>query len=337
MKFSPAKHLLLLLALVTFGGAIASADTAGKDFNPPSAAPGSLRFAWIYGSIVAKNNRDPRIQVQMYNEDTYIMRQNLAVHWEGSFMYLLFGNDRALLIDTGATASAAYFPLRETVDQVIRRWCDVRGKTDIPLTVVLTSGEDEAQNQGYAQFANRPNTILVPLGFEEMKAFYKFDSWPENLGTIDLGGRIITAVPTPGVFRDSLSFYDQYNDLLHTGHTILPGRIVIANYEVYMDSLRRLLAFNADGHPIKWIMGGHVEMKKTPGSDYTRRWTFKPEQRVLQMNGSLLKEIAGVTQLIDGHRQMMIQPDYIVMNEMGPGERLYGFPVYSPPAAYPLR
>src|SRR5271168_1318436 len=33
-------------------------------------APGSIAFRWIYGSRVAALNRDPRIQVVAYNEDT---------------------------------------------------------------------------------------------------------------------------------------------------------------------------------------------------------------------------------------------------------------------------
>ena len=36
-----------------------------------------------------------------------ILRQNMAIDYEAPFLYLLFGGDRALLLDTGATASAA--------------------------------------------------------------------------------------------------------------------------------------------------------------------------------------------------------------------------------------
>lgn len=341
MKHLPGKTLLLALAALALGGPAFSAAPSPaakpKNFNPPAAAAGSIRFNWIHGSIVSRNNRDPRIQVQMYNEDTYIMRQNIAVHWEAPFMYLLFGHDRALLIDTGATANPAWFPLRETVDKVIRRWCDVNGKADIPLTVVLTSGEDEAQNQGYSQFSGRPNTTLVPLDFEGMQGFYEFNRWPNYPAKIDLGGRVVTAIPTPGVFRDSVSFYDPYNDFLHTGHTILPGRIVIANYEAYRTSINRLYDFS-QANPVKWIMGGHIEMTVIPGKDYARRWWFKPNERVLQMDGSLLREIAGVTITIAGQKQQVFQPDYVLMNEMGPGERLTGFPVYTGPSGpYRLR
>ncbi len=107
-------------------------------------------------------NRDPRIQVMQYNEDTYILRENVCVHWEAPFTYLLFGNKGALLIDTGATPETAYYPLRTTVDAIVTRWSQMRGKKKVPLTVVLTSGEDIAQNQGLGQFAERSDTTLAP-------------------------------------------------------------------------------------------------------------------------------------------------------------------------------
>ena len=52
-------------------------------------------------------------------EHTVILRQSIADNYEAPFLYLLFGEDRALLLDTGATADATRFPLRETVDALI--------------------------------------------------------------------------------------------------------------------------------------------------------------------------------------------------------------------------
>ena len=43
----------------------------------------------------------------------------MAVHYEAPFMFLLFGDSRALLLDTGATANPQFFPLRRTVDAII--------------------------------------------------------------------------------------------------------------------------------------------------------------------------------------------------------------------------
>ena len=48
--------------------------------------------------------------------------QNMAVHPEAPFMFLLFGNDRTMLLDTGATRSPEFFPLRQTVDELVVQW-----------------------------------------------------------------------------------------------------------------------------------------------------------------------------------------------------------------------
>ncbi|WP_224283368.1 hypothetical protein [Streptomyces sp. LS1784] len=80
-----------------------------------------LDVRWIHGSPSAKHNTDPDIQVHEYDEHTVILRQNKAVHYEAPFLFLLFGTERAVLIDTGATAEAAYFPLRATVDELVEK------------------------------------------------------------------------------------------------------------------------------------------------------------------------------------------------------------------------
>jgi hydroxyacylglutathione hydrolase len=65
---------------------------------------------------------DPDIQVYEYDEHTFILCQNMAINYEAPFMFLLFGNTQAVLIDTGATESAELFPLRRVVDEVVDRW-----------------------------------------------------------------------------------------------------------------------------------------------------------------------------------------------------------------------
>ena len=59
---------------------------------------------------------EPALQVHRHAEGTWIMRQSLLDHWEGPFMYLFAGEERAILFDTGAPGK---FPLRETVDDLV--------------------------------------------------------------------------------------------------------------------------------------------------------------------------------------------------------------------------
>ena len=300
------------------------------DYGGEGPAPGNLAFRWIHGSVIAARNRDPRIQVVQYNEDTFVLRQNVCVHWEAPFTYLVFGNGGALLIDTGATADPAHYPLRDTVDAVIARWAGIRGRSRVPLTVVLTAPEDVAQHQGLGQFVGRPDTVIAPRPLAAMKAFHGLAAtWPEGIGTIDLGDRVVRVIPTPGTHRDGVSFYDPYTRLLFTGDLLFPGRIAIANDRDYHASLERLARWR-DAQPVKWVMGGHIDMQFLPGKAYPRFATHKPWERVLQMEPVLIDEAIAATREVMGKQMMLIRPDFHLLNRVSPDERTSVWPVGVP-------
>lgn len=312
-----------------------STEPVVHDYASDGPAAGSLSFRWAYGSNVAAKNRDPRVQAVQYNEDTFVMRENVCVHWEAPFTYLLFGNKGALLIDSGATSNAKYYPLREMVDALITRWGQARGRTKVPLTIALTSGEDVAQNQGLSQFAGRPDTTIVPPPLALMKRHYGLaESWPSGTGAIDLGDRIIQVIPTPGTHKDGVSFYDPYCDFLLTGDLLFPGRINIGNEGDYVASLERLQAF-AESHSVKFVMGGHIDMMFLPGKHYPRFATYKPYERVLEMEPELIAEALQYAREVQGQKIMLIRPDFILFNGISPDQRTgvwpEGVPRINPP------
>ncbi|MGK2910569.1 MAG: MBL fold metallo-hydrolase [Sphingobium sp.] len=289
-------------------------------------APGTLAFRWTYGSNVAAKNKDPRVQVVQYNEDTFVLRQNVCVHWEAPFTYLLFGNAGALLIDTGATADARHYPLRETVDAIIQRWAQARGRRKVPLTIALTSGEDTAQNQGLVQFAGRADTVIVPKPLAVMKRFYGLArNWPTGTGKIDLGDRVVEVMPTPGTHKDGVSFYDPYCDLLFTGDFLYPGKINIGNDRDFITSLERMKVFAAT-HSVKWILGGHIEMMFAPGRYYPRFATYKPYERVLEMDSGLIDEVLRYAREVQGKDMMLIRGDFVLYNGVSPDQRTKVWP-----------
>ncbi|BBC73943.1 hydrolase glyoxylase [Altererythrobacter sp. B11] len=300
------------------------------DYACEGPAAGNLAFRWIYGSNVAAKNRDPRVQVVQYNEDTFVLRQNVCVHWEAPFTYLLFGNKGALLIDSGATADAQYYPLRATVDAIITRWGQARGRSRVPLTVALTSGEDVAQNQGLVQFAGRPDTTIVPKPLGAMKDFYSLvSSWPSGTGRIDLGDRVVEVIPTPGTHKDGVTFYDPYCDFLFTGDLLFPGRINISNDRDFVASLERLRAFAAS-RSVKWLLGGHIDMMFVPGKYYPRFMTYKPYERLLQMEPALIDDALGSAQAVRGKEMMLIRPDFVLFNGVSPDARTREWPAGVP-------
>src|ERR1700743_1359164 len=94
---------------------------------PPAAAAKPLFAPWIDGTSAS----EPQMQVQRYDADTFVIRQSVETNFEAPFLYLLFGKDRALLLDTGAGG----LQVRPTIDGVIADWLKAHHRASIPLVV----------------------------------------------------------------------------------------------------------------------------------------------------------------------------------------------------------
>ena len=80
------------------------------DFDTGAPIAGDLDVQWVHGSRSRPPGEATLLQVHAYDAHTFILRQNRAVSFEAPFLYLLFGNERALFLDTGATADARALP-----------------------------------------------------------------------------------------------------------------------------------------------------------------------------------------------------------------------------------
>src|SRR5262245_9187954 len=54
---------------------------------------------WYAGGATCSG---PQFQVRAYDRDFLILRQAACTNYEKPFLYLIFGSERALLLDTGA-------------------------------------------------------------------------------------------------------------------------------------------------------------------------------------------------------------------------------------------
>ncbi len=295
-------------------------------FDTTDVAPGNLRFTWIHGSLSAKANTDVRIQVHRYNEHTYILRQNPAVHWEAPFMYLLMGNHTAVLLDAGALEEAEYFPLREVVERTMERWMYANDIREMKL-VVLPLGNDPSQTAALEQFGNRPDTVVVPPEPRGRREVLGTD-WPQA-GRLDLGGRELEVLATPGLDAAAVTVYDPWSRVLFTGNAFYPGRLVIRDFTAYKSSLRDLAAFK-EMHPVRWIWGGRIEMTAQPGLDYILRTNYRPNEHPLELSPDLLDDALQIVSMINGSTDIRIHDDFIVMHGVGRGARDYGWPVFIP-------
>ncbi|WP_436536454.1 MBL fold metallo-hydrolase [Actinoplanes sp. HUAS TT8] len=281
------------------------------DFRTPAPVTGSLDVTWNHG-----RRGEPEIQTHAYDQHTVILRQSKRLDYEAPFMFLLFGNDRALLLDTGATDS---FPLRTTVDALIEDWLKTNPREGYGLVVAHTHGHGD-HVAADAQFADRPATTIVPHDEAAVRSFFGFGDKLTGSVSFDLGGRVLDVLGTPGHHRAAITIHDPWTGILLTGDTILPGRLYIEDYQAFRTSIDTLVAF-AETHPITHVLGCHIEMTRRPGRDYALGAQFQPDERALQMTAANLTDIRDATIRAAGRPGIYPHPDFILYVEPGRREQ----------------
>ncbi len=248
-----------------------------QDGDPGGLVTGTLAVSWMHGSQNCAQNTDPEVQVHAYNASTHIIRQNKCDTFEAPFIYVLAGTERALVLDSGATSSTT---LRTTVRGLIG---------SLPLTVAHSHGHGD-HVAGDGTFSGQPNTTVVGTSVAAVQAAFGIATWPTDVGSIDLGDRVIDVLGVPGHQTSHIALYDRQTGLLLTGDSLYPGFLFIPDWSTYRASMSRLAAFAA-AHPIAHVLGAHVEMTSTPGQAYPYGTTFQPAEHVLQLTAANVAEL----------------------------------------------
>lgn len=290
------------------------------DFVTGAPTAGSMDVSWIHGSRVRRRSSDPPIQVHHYDQHTIILRESKSVSFEAPFLYLLFGNDRALLLDTGATADPAKFPLRATVDQLVAQWLVRHPRGTYQLVVAHTHGHND-HVAGDAQFDGRPATTVVSRELDAVQRFFGFTRWPEQTVTFDLGGRVLDVIGGPGHHRAAITIYDPWSGFLLTGDTVLPGRLYAFDFPQFLDSLDRMVAL-ADSRVITHVLGCHIEMTRQPGRDYPLGATYQPDEPALEMTVAQLRDVHAAAHSVAGNKGVHRFDDFVIYNEPGRRDQL---------------
>jgi hydroxyacylglutathione hydrolase len=290
------------------------------DFGKDAPVAGSLDVRWINGAPSRRRSTDPPIQVHHYDEHTVIMRQSKLLNYEAPFLYLLFGNERALLLDTGATADPALFPLRRTVDQLIADWLTAHPRDAYQLVIAHTHGHgDHVAADG--QFNDRADTTVVGRDLEAVQQFFGFTGWPDQVTTLDLGGRVLEVTGSPGHHRAAITIYDRWTGFLFTGDTVLPGRLYVEDGSTFLASMTRMVEF-AGARDVTRVMGCHVEMTARPGRDFPLGATYQPGERPLPMDPSRLAAVRDATAAVVARHGVHRYDDFIVYSQAGTADML---------------
>lgn len=212
--------------------------------------------------------------IDRIDDTTYIISEYR--HWEETHCYLLIGSERSLLIDTGLG---------------IRNICEeVNRLTDRPVIAVATHihwdhiGGHKYFPEFYAQAEELdwlngkfPLTLDairdmvvdrcdLPDGFD-IGNYTLFQGTPSKVLTdhdiIDIGGRKIEALHTPGHSPGHLCFWEKDRGYLFTGDLVYKD-ILLAYYpstdpEEYLASLERVAAL-----PVKKVFPAHHSLDIQP-------------------------------------------------------------------------
>jgi len=190
-------------------------------------------------------------------------------YYQGNYSYLILGAQRAVLFDAG-TGLEDIVPV-------------VRSLTDLPVTVIAshlhfdhvgalgrfdkTAVLDEPSLRARARNSRLTLRRYEFLGFADRlpSPTFRVDEWWAPGSTIDLGGRRLRVLATPGHTSTSVSLYDESRRQLFAGDFIYPGELYAflpdASRSAYLATTRRLLSII---DPETRIFSAHMQGEPAP-------------------------------------------------------------------------
>jgi hydroxyacylglutathione hydrolase len=272
--------------------------------------------AWIHGEADCTHATDPLIQVHQFDDDTFILRVSKCFSYEGNFIYLLFGDARAVMFDTGgrpdpeSAFAGTALPLRRTIDGIMADWRKKRGMADIDLVVAHShSHGDHVAWDG--EFDGRAHTKVVKPGLASVKFFFGLPNWPNGQTMLQLGNRGLIVFPIPGHEASHIAVYDQRNKWLFTGDTLYAGLLTIDDWDAYRASTARLAQF-ASQHEVACVLGTHIEMKDQPRQLYTIGTTYQPNEHPLPLAAARVQELEGACNAMGDNPHREVHDDFII-------------------------
>lgn len=212
--------------------------------------------------------------IEQIDEDTHIISEYR--HWEETHAYLLNGKDHSLLIDTGLG---------------IMNICDeVKKLTDKPVIAVATHihWDHIGGHKYFPEFYVHEEEVSwlsgeFPLTLEQIREFvvercdlpagFQIDDYEFFQGTakrilkdedvIDIGGRVIRVLHTPGHSPGHMCFYEEDRGYLFTGDLVYKDTL-FAYYPstdptAYLASIERIA-----GLPVKKVFPAHHDLNIKP-------------------------------------------------------------------------
>ncbi len=276
--------------------------------NGGSIERGSLPAQWL--SQQPRCMEIPEWQVHEYNPNFFILRQSPCTDFEKPFVFLIFGKDKALLVDTGSRDGN----LAPTLNRTVKNWLARNRRTTIPLIVAHThEHEDHIWGDKALLAMNDPAMPItfVPSEVEATQKFFGIKNWPTDIGHVDLGERVLDVIAIPGHSRVSVALYDPRTAVLLTGDTLYPGRLYVVDFPSFEASVERLIKFS-EGKPVAQVLGNHIEQTSTPFLDYPVGTMYQPNEHELALSRGTLLELGDAVRSMHGTVKRLCMRDFSV-------------------------
>ena len=222
------------------------------------------------------------------NEKTFVISEYR--HPEETHSYLLFGDDRALLIDTGLgvgnmaeeVKKLSSLPVTAIATHV--HWDHIGGHTLFPDFYVHEA--EKAWIEG--KFPLPTSLVKRFLAEGDLPQDFDLDSYEIFRGIptmilrggemLDLGGRFVQALHTPGHAPGHLCFWEAQTGYLFTGDLVYKGTLY-ANYEstdptAFLSSLEKIADL-----PVKRLFPAHHSLDVSPTLLTRTRDAFREIQK----------------------------------------------------------
>lgn len=289
---------------ITSGLLLCAVTCLGQTFQPDKVRPGQLPQKWITGGPNCVEV--PDWQIHEYNEDFFILRESGCTDYEKPFLFLFFGKERALLEDTGSGPADT----ARVVQRIMSSWLRRNKRESIPLVVVHSHSHAD-HLAGDNQFRAMAGVTMVPLTVEGTQTFFGIRKWPDDIGQIDLGDRVIDVIPIPGHDTLSLALYDRQTGILFTGDSLCPCRIFVRDFDAFTRSNQRMIDFTR-GKTVTHVLGCHIEQTPTPYVDYPVGTAYQPAEAPLQLSRAHLLELNDALEQMKGSREKLLLRDFTI-------------------------
>ena len=235
----------------------------------------------------------PWFTLDRIDNETFILSEYR--HWEETHCYLLNGKSRSLLIDTGLGISNICDAVQPLTDKPVTaiathiHWDHIGGHSHFPDFYAHAAELNWLNGEFPLPLETIKEMVVdrcdLPDGFD-VNRYAFFQGTPTKVLTnheiIDLGGREIEVLHTPGHSPGHLCFWEKERGYLFTGDLVYKD-VLFAYYpstdpEAYLASLEELAAL-----PVKKVFPAHHSLNIEPEIIIRMRDAF----RTLKAEGKL--------------------------------------------------